>query len=131
VAINYSYTDNNIEEGIYYYYRLKQTDFDGNSTYSKIVFINQNCSNGLADFSIYPNPTNGNLLKLIYLSAKDQTAVIKITGVLGQICLSKTVQLHKGINNEEVYLDNLNPGIYFIQIVSDQLKSPSLKLIRN
>ncbi|HEV3224735.1 MAG TPA: T9SS type A sorting domain-containing protein [Puia sp.] len=131
VVINYNYTDNNIEEGIFYYYRLKQTDFDGISTYSKIVYIDQNCSNESANFSIYPNPTNGNLLKLVYNSAKDQNAVIKFTGVLGQICLSKTVQLHKGINNEVVSLDNLNPGVYFIQIESEKFKSPTLEFIRN
>ncbi len=131
VAVNYNYTDNNIEEGIYYYYRLKQTDFDGISKYSKIVLMNRSCSDALANFSIYPNPSNGNLLHLIYYSSKDQNAVIIFNDALGQICLKKTIQLHKGTNNEVVTLDNLSRGIYFIQIESDQVKSTTLKLIRN
>ncbi|HEV3410852.1 MAG TPA: T9SS type A sorting domain-containing protein, partial [Puia sp.] len=129
--INYNYTDNDVKEGINYSYRLKQTDFDGISTYSKVVVINQNCSIALPNFTIYPNPTKGDLLQLVYLSAIDQTAMIKINNALGQICLTKTIQLYKGTNNQTLSLGNLNPGIYFIQIESAQVKSPVLKLIRN
>jgi hypothetical protein len=129
--INYSYTDNDVEDGIYYSYRLKQTDFDGISKYSKVVVMKQNCGSPLANFNIYPNPTNGDILQLIYFSAKDQTAVIKFHDVLGQICLTKAIQLHHGTNNEVVPINNLNPGIYFIQIESAKLKSPMLKFIRN
>jgi hypothetical protein len=129
--INYSYTDTDVEQGINYSYRLKQTDFDGISTYSKVVVIKQNCSSAFAKFTIYPNPTNGDLLQVVYFSAKDQTALIKFYTALGQICFTKTIQLNKGTNNEVVPLDNLTPGIYFIQIESAQAKSPVLKLIRN
>ncbi len=131
MPINYNYTDNNVEEGIIYSYRLKQTDFDGISTYSKIVVMNQSCSGALANFSIYPNPTKGNILHLIYFSPIDQNAVIKFNDGLGQICLTKTIQVYKGTNNEVVTLDNLSRGIYFIQIESAQSKSPVLKLLRN
>ncbi len=39
------------------YYRLKQTDYDGKFTYSRVTTVNN--TKGLNDISIYPNPTTG------------------------------------------------------------------------
>ncbi|MEO5572051.1 MAG: DNRLRE domain-containing protein [Bacteroidia bacterium] len=54
ITHSYWYKDKNIQQGVKYFYRLKQIDFDGNFTYSKIisaeipVFKNE--------ISIIPNP---------------------------------------------------------------------------
>jgi hypothetical protein len=128
---NYNYTDQDIKYGTTYSYRLKQTDYSGISNYSNIVTIKQDCGGAPVNFSIYPNPTNGNLLQLIYYSPEDQTAVIKFNDVSGHICLTKPIQLHKGINNGVVSLDNLSRGIYFVKIESDKVVSPTLKLLIN
>lgn len=50
----YSFTDNKVLNGMNYY-RLKQVDLDGKSTYSKVVNLR---FNGGEDIAIYPNPVS-------------------------------------------------------------------------
>jgi hypothetical protein len=54
VAHRYAYLDNAPLPGMSYY-RLKQTDFDGTATYSKVVRFN---AHTWGELNVYPNPTN-------------------------------------------------------------------------
>jgi hypothetical protein len=54
---SYSVTDTNPYGGVSYY-RLRQTDFDGKSSHSKIVSVSMPEN----DWSIYPNPSNGSTI---------------------------------------------------------------------
>jgi hypothetical protein len=40
------------------YYRLKQVDYDGTTSYSSIIYVKQAAAQR---FSLYPNPTGGTL----------------------------------------------------------------------
>jgi len=75
--INYKTIDQNPLEGISYY-RLKQTDFNGEYSYSDIQVIN---NKGVKDISVYPNPVK-NSLNVDY--ALCDNCVIKIYSSLGQ-----------------------------------------------
>jgi uncharacterized repeat protein (TIGR01451 family) len=50
---NYSLNDQDVEKPGVYVYRVKQTDFDGQYTYSKMVSVNHS---GTLSVSLYPNP---------------------------------------------------------------------------
>ena len=52
---NYSYTDKGLAPGTYYY-RLKQTDLDGKSTFSAIVTAPVSGKGNVSLFQNYPNP---------------------------------------------------------------------------
>jgi hypothetical protein len=54
---NYAYTDKNLAPGTYYY-RLKQTDFDGKNTFSAIVTATVTGKGKVSLFQNYPNPFN-------------------------------------------------------------------------
>jgi hypothetical protein len=54
---DYTFTDNNLNQGLYYY-RLKQIDNDGNYSYSNTVSLNINSQLAFALEQNYPNPFN-------------------------------------------------------------------------
>jgi len=118
--LNYVFTDEMPFSGINYY-RLKQTDFDGGISYSKIIPITSNSKNG-NDFLIYPNPATNILHIELYNSP---LAEIKIINVLGAEILSK--QIHDDLNTIDV--SEFSNGIYFVTATTDGQQINSTKLI--
>jgi hypothetical protein len=55
-TLSYSFQDESLPPAEVIYYRLKQTDFDGQISYSKIVSVVVSADEL---FSVYPNPANG------------------------------------------------------------------------
>jgi len=84
------------------YYRLKQVDFNGATTYYNPVMVN--CADD-ANISIYPNPNNGSFI----VSGISDDDEIQLTDALGRNLFNK-----KGEINYEV--NNLQEGIYFVII---------------
>lgn len=110
--LSYSTIDENPYRGISYY-RLKQTDFDGQFEYSDIrsVTIKQNTT----EVVIYPNPVNNQ----ITIQANDQELQgIKIFNTLGQDVTNLTKQISKTDNSVIIDLSNLANGIYSIKTVT-------------
>jgi len=78
--LHYSCNDNNPLPGISYY-RLKQTDFDGKFSYSKIVAVE---FEDLPENVIYPNPFNTSLnIRLDEVPLPDNNTVFKIYSLTG------------------------------------------------
>lgn len=108
------------------YYRIKQTDFNGEFTFSTalpIYVIDE------PEFTISPNPTSGNIGLLIN-SALYENAVVTITTLTGQ----EIMQFVFEPNNEdtlfhEVNTSDLPPGVYFIKLDTSG-KSCTKKLIK-
>lgn len=81
-VINYSATDYE-PYGNTSYYRLKQTDFDGQYKYSEIIAV-ESCRDGLTEnLTIYPNPANGTF-NLLFNGDKEQVRSIEIFNVMGE-----------------------------------------------
>lgn len=94
------------------YYRLKQTDFDGESTYSHIVPVNYSNSY----FSIYPNPADGYVT--IQLDDIPNNVVVQVKDVLGKTLLEQKA------NSTSTLIDvsSLPKGIYYVELVNDSYK---------
>lgn len=91
------------------FYRLKQTDRDGKSTYSKIaeVYIGKNEA-----VSIYPNPTTGR----IYINGLDGSSVqTEWYDVSGRMVAAQTSAVQNGVATLEVRLAD---GVYVLKYVS-------------
>src|SRR4029077_10054898 len=69
--LNYSTIDPNPVPGIDYY-RLKQTDYDGSFTYSKVVPVNVTANNSLV---LFPNPVQSDLMVSYYVSATSNVEI--------------------------------------------------------
>lgn len=91
------------------YYRLKQTDFDGSYTYSKIESVYLNESNKI---EVYPNPNETGLLKIT--TGNSNTYEVKLIDCLGRIIYES--KLDHSIS--EIDLKGLDKGIFTLFISS-------------
>ena len=93
------------------YYRLKQTDFDGQFLYSKIKSVkNNSLENSM--LSLYPNPVKGN----VTLNIKDaDTYNFILVNSVGQKVECK---VNKNTDNVFLLTERLPKGVYFINIIN-------------
>ena len=93
------------------YYRLKQTDFDGNFTYSKTITIAVEQSDNLA-INIFPNPAKENLQLTIGNLQKGKNEIeVAIYDLLGREVFKSTITYPKS----EINLSSLSKGMYFLK----------------
>ncbi|MDR3666286.1 MAG: T9SS type A sorting domain-containing protein, partial [Ignavibacteriaceae bacterium] len=121
---NYSFKDINVisVKGINISYRLKQNDFNGNSTYSNVITVSKNSiPNGFALQQNYPNPFNGG--SIINFSIPEQANVslilYDITGREIKVLLSGFLsagQHQVSISNKD--FDELSSGVYLYKLTS-------------
>lgn len=92
------------------YYRLKQVDFDGSSTYFEPISI-KGCSDPEAGLKIFPNPTTG-IVNISLASRTDRINSIKLYSAQGQLLINTD---HRSSLN----LSGFNSGSYFLMINTD------------
>ena len=97
------------------YYRLKQVDTDGASTYSPVRTL---VSNALAAsrFQVYPNPSQ-TVLGVQIAATRQGLATLRLTNALGQLLLEKQIVLLTGTNLLDLpEAQRLQPGYYHLQL---------------
>jgi hypothetical protein len=72
-----------------------------------------------ANFSVYPNPSNGRFK--INLTGEDKTANIAIRNIVGQTILNKTVNV-AGRSTETISLTDYSKGVYFLTVNHETVK---------
>ena len=117
----YSFTDRFPTRAISYY-RLKQTDFDGNTNYGNIIEVKP-CAMGVVENSaLYPNPSANRKFELSYTGDKNQVLSITIYNALGE-----KVYGTAGFNS--VFdLSAKAVGVYFVQVQTHS-KTINLKVV--
>ena len=90
------------------FYRIKQVDYDGSFKYSEIVSVQFEASSKLV---IYPNPVTDNRM-LVKLGSVSGSGSIEIRDINGRIVSSLPAM--PGIRDQEISLEGLNPGLYFV-----------------
>lgn len=115
---NYSYSDYSNEST---YFRLKQVDFNGEFTLSNIITVKRNVS---SEFEMYPNPLNGESLKLQLPEGSNSVVILSMTG--------RTVYSLETNDNRNVWIKDLNipNGIYLVNVYT-QLGVVTKKLMVN
>ncbi|OGU70751.1 MAG: hypothetical protein A2V93_07650 [Ignavibacteria bacterium RBG_16_34_14] len=109
---NYSFTDNSLTGGIYYY-RLKQVDFDGSFNYSNVVRADVEIPKEFSLSQNYPNPFNP-LTKIKFALPVDSRISIKIFNSIGEV-IDKAAEDNFSSGVHEINYNglNLSSGIYF------------------
>ncbi len=107
--LHYSYNDLNPAKAITQY-RLRQVDFDAKITYSAIRSVRG--EGQLGKTIVYPNPSNNGVVNVVFEDAA-VTRDIAVTDMSGRL-----IRQIRGINNNNITIGNLNPGMYTIRIVA-------------
>jgi hypothetical protein len=110
--LTYSTVDNRPLDGTSYY-RLKQTDYDGKTSYSSIEAVEFNEMNDF-NFEIYPNPFS---VKTTFQTSEIlKDAILHIYNSYG-----REVKQVKNISGQTFSLarENLSSGLYLITLVQD------------
>jgi hypothetical protein len=107
--LTYTYTDLNNLKGVSQY-RIRQVDIDAKSKYSEIRSVRG--EGQLGKTIVYPNPSQNGKINVVFEDAA-VTRDVTLSDMSGRI-----VQQWKGVTNNNITVENLNPGMYFIRIVA-------------
>ncbi len=124
VVNTYSVTDENPEAGTVYY-RLKQVDFNGATTFHQI----QATSCGAEVFSVTQFVLNKNQLKFEINANENEGLNIYLFDSRGRVVLSKNHFIKNGSNVITLGNLNLSVGIYMLTIIGEKHRD-SIKLMR-
>jgi hypothetical protein len=108
--LSYSTSDTRPYIGISYY-RLKQTDFDGQFEYSAIKSVNLKKLSG-ESVEIYPNPTDN---QITITGNINELSEIRIFNLLGQDVTNLTTINHINKSKVTIDLSQLTKGMYYIK----------------
>jgi uncharacterized protein (DUF2249 family) len=109
-VIEYSFTDKNPYNGLSYY-RLKQTDFNGDFSYSKTVAVNLNPNN---QFYLYQNPSANHII-VAFKNAETQPCKLLIHDVTGRMVHEQQITSATTILNFAFL-----PGVYVASVTYSQ-----------
>lgn len=119
--MNYDSNDERPEPGINYY-RLKQTDFNGDFTYSKVVAVN-NSSNNKNSVYLYPNPVK-DILNIVTTSQDIESILI----LNSNGAILRTENFSEDTVDKVIDLTTFSSGTYLININGKSF-STSKKLV--
>jgi hypothetical protein len=90
---DYTALDTDVPSGVQYY-RLRQTDLDGTSTSSNVVWVNVGRHSD-ADILVHPNPSDG-AITVVLPSAPDSEVTFTLTDAIGRTVVLQQQKLGRG-----------------------------------
>ncbi|RJP57420.1 MAG: T9SS C-terminal target domain-containing protein [Ignavibacteriales bacterium] len=130
IAHAYEYTDSDLPEVIEVWYRLKQIDNDGQTSYSKTVKVDISTITGVEDeskkliFSLaqnYPNPFNP-ATRIEYTIPTESNVKITIVDVLGQVISQLVAEVKPAGKHEAIWnAEKFSSGIYIYKMQAEPL----------
>ena len=129
---------NRIRDYVYYdsspikgtsYYRLKQTDTNGQFDYSEIRRVNIETSHSITP-NVIPNPVNtGETFKVIYPVEKEERLSTSIHNSQGLNVDNRVVVVKPDKGEFEISASNLLPGVYLLKIFDQSNNKTTVKFI--
>lgn len=116
VTLDYEFIDINLPASVsrlqssILFYRLKQTDFDGTSSYSDVAAVE--LRNKTGELYAFPNPAND---RLSLVAGDMENPVVKIYDVTGQV-VSETVICDQPGRICTIDIASFAQGVYFVSI---------------
>jgi Secretion system C-terminal sorting domain/Beta-propeller repeat len=114
-TLSYSMADDNPYS--FTYYRLKQTDYDGQSEYSSTIAI-KNIENASLISDIYPNTANS-YFKFIY-NGNGRGLNVFIYNSMSQLISKKRIENPFSLTEYTIKTDHLTQGIYWVNFIEEE-----------
>jgi hypothetical protein len=127
VPRKYGWTDETPFRGVNYY-RLRQTDLNGRTSYSPTRSVNIAAGGTLLSL-VYPNPGE-EMLSIKLETSGNKEIALSLTNVFGQTVLKKTTMLRKGENILSLDASELRPGAYILKAVSQGEKPVYIRWVK-
>jgi len=115
----YTYRDK-IEKPGTYYYRLKQIDFDGTTTFSSEIKVDVNGPVEFALMQNYPNPFNPSTTIRFTLPGKSDIVIGVYNSIGEKVSEVFRGELEEGYHQVEFNASTLTSGVYFYRFESEQ-----------
>jgi hypothetical protein len=126
--LTYLFVDNDQSDKEYYYYRLKQTDNNGDYSYSAIIMTAKCKEQGQEILSIFPNPFKDQL-DISFNEKVPEMSLLIIDGLVGKRTYEKILQDVGQRSGIKLNLSFLPNGVYFIYL-KDNPKA-AIKIIKH
>jgi len=118
--LTYQYIDPNNAKGITQY-RIKQVDIDNKSRLSEIRAVRG--EGQLGKTIVYPNPTNDGRVTIVF----EETNIVRDVTVMDMS--GRIIRQLRSISNNNIQIDNLQPGMYSLRIVAAETGEQSVQKI--
>lgn len=125
--IDYNFFDHNISNQTKGFYRIKQVDYNGDFTYSRVITINRNF--GSFELEVIPNPTEGEF-NLTIVTWHAEIVDIEIIDYSGRTIFKRSSAIEKGKTSLPLDITELYSGIYLIKVTNDTGKTSFQKIIK-
>jgi hypothetical protein len=112
--LQYSLIDDNPVKGISYY-RLKQTDYDGNFAYSKLVAVETDLQDQLQLFYLFADQ-NRNSLDYQYSYSGNKAISVEVIDVLGNAAAKQISDYNNTDQELNLDISNLSKGVYLFRV---------------
>ena len=122
-TLEYDAVDNTPETGISYY-RLKQVDISGKSTYSKSIAVSITPTE--KELKVYPNPTT-TILNLQISDATSRSLTYTLYTINGKLIEQQQINS----NTTTITTSGLANGTYLLQVKDKSTLIKSFKIIKN
>jgi hypothetical protein len=124
--LNYS-THFTEEDETFVYYRLKQTDTDGATSYSDVIYVS--CGEFESDLmTVFPNPSNDLIVVNFNSSISEDDYLISITDMVGKSVLDRHIAAVKN-GNTVLDVSSFSNGYYFLRLI-DKNTGEQLDVVR-
>ena len=114
IVLNYNLRDYESIDKVAYY-RLKQVDFNGHYTYSKIIALRNMKSFGNQYINLYPQPANTSLFVEQGMFVNGETFATEIFNTQGAL-VQRDLHTSDESGNLLLHLKNLGPGMYLLRV---------------
>lgn len=111
---SYQYTDSKPKNGVCYY-RLKQTDYDGNYTYSKLIAVQVKSSPALEISNLASNRSE---LNFTLNFGNNTTSLVKITDILGKDIYTKEYKTNEDYIPVKINMELFPTGLYILNVTN-------------
>lgn len=110
----YSTFDLNPQHGLSYY-RLSQTDLDGNTTVFAPRSVYVETLAGEEDITVYPNPTQD---QFTIIGNENELSRIEVLDVLGQHVSDRIREIRRDPTSCTIDVSDLNRGVYYVMTLT-------------